>query len=248
MIILNAVFLIRSWQDEQTRKELQAWADENDIYLRYDYPGKIKKLPGFLKEIVTKIVKKEITSLEYGSALVTWRKSRSLENSSILLEENIVLDLTPLSKMKSLDYISISGIRIQNFDALSETSNLERITLGGTYINNLNQLKSHSKLKEIFILGTSLKDISALKNLQNLEVLILMNTSVTDLSLLENLRNFKSLSLQGTRIKDITVFKRLRYLEELFLPGLTVEQLKELKIALPNCEIGTYTEDDVVVP
>lgn len=250
MIILNAVFLIRSWQDKQIRKELQTWADENDISLHYDYPENIKKLPNFLKGIVCRITKKEVTTLSFDPTNINYKAKLDKGLSLLEVYEEPIIDLSPVVNLKHLESLSMSGAKIKNFSALSKISGLKNVTLGGLYIKDIKPLERHKNLKEMFILGTNLKDISALKNLQNLEVLILKNTSVTDLSSLKDLKSLKSLSLHYNPISDFSPLKNLSNLEflNLTIKEVSAEQVEELKKALANCKIEYEKISNLVDP
>ncbi|MCM8526847.1 MAG: hypothetical protein NE327_10045 [Lentisphaeraceae bacterium] len=82
-IILNAVALVKNFQHEKERHELMAWANENDVSLSYDYPEKINKIPNFLKGLVKKIIKKELTSIKINEANI----ESLLENHELIHSE-----------------------------------------------------------------------------------------------------------------------------------------------------------------
>jgi Leucine-rich repeat (LRR) protein len=65
------------------------------------------------------------------------------------------------------------------------------------------------------------------------------NTQVSNLSPLLDLKNLKYVTLKNTNVSDLSPLGELKNLEELWLIGTQAseEQLEELRLALPNCEI-----------
>lgn len=106
------------------------------------------------------------------------------------------------------------------------------------------ELKQLTKLQTLTLSQNQIDDISALSGLTELSYLQLADNKIKDLTPLKNLSKLKSLFLDGNPIEDFTPLFSLKGLTTLSLNNITLsaEQLKQIKDALPNCEITNEME------
>jgi internalin A len=148
-------------------------------------------------------------------------------------------DLTPLSSLKKLHELDLSNTSINDFSSLKKIMSLKRLSLLGTMISNINYLTSLTQLSLLSLGNTKIIDISPLKELTQLKTLSLAGTKVTDFSPLKALTQLEDLDLRETPLNDLTPLKNLSKLILLQLSNtyISLEQVKELQLSLPNCEI-----------
>ena len=86
---------------------------------------------------------------------------------------------------------------------------------------------------------------SPLSELKNLKSLTLTETPVSDLSPLAELKNLESLILVATKVSDLSPLSELKKLKSLSVLSTPVseEQVEELRLALPNCQIQFGSTD-----
>lgn len=107
---------------------------------------------------------------------------------SIEIENNCIIDISPLKNLASLKSLEISHNQLKNIQPLS----------------------SLYKLEYIDISDNEIADISALKGLENLSGLSICNNPVKDISVLSNLKKLKQLSLYGAvKITDYNCIREL---------------------------------------
>lgn len=95
-------------------------------------------------------------------------------------------------------------------------------------------------MRHVWLVGNDVNDLSPLSHLKTLENLRLESTQVSDLSPLAELKNLKSLGLiDPVSDQELSPLAKLRNLETLWLYHTLVreEQVRELRLALPNCNI-----------
>ena len=80
---------------------------------------------------------------------------------------------------------------------------------------------------------------------ERVRIVVLDDTKVSDLSLLADLKNLDVLGLASTRVSDLSPLAELKNLKRLWLSDSLVseEQVQELRLALPNCEIEIESND-----
>ena len=128
-----------------------------------------------------------------------------------------VSDLTPLSKLTSLQMLYLQNTQVSDLTPLANLTSLYYFSLGNTQVS----------------------DLTPLAKLTSLESLWLDSTPVSDLTPLSGLKNLKQLNLYGTQVRELAPLAKLTSLQELDLYGMPVseEQVEELRQALPNCKI-----------
>lgn len=160
-----------------------------------------------------------------------------------------ISDISPLSSLIKLRVLSLSPHRIfsEISSVLVNFTELKILDLSNCgYIDSVSDISGLSRLIKLEELNLSscnkIIDISALSRLTELNTLSLSRCEkIIDISVLSNLIKLKTLSLYGCNlITDFSGLLNLTNLKKLNLrecTNLTRTQIKELQLALPNCNI-----------
>jgi hypothetical protein len=98
-----------------------------------------------------------------------------------------ISNLSPLSGLKGLQRLDLSGTRVSDLSPLSGLKELQRLSLRGTQVSDLSPLSGLSGLYSLHLVGTQVSDLSPLSGLRGLQILDLSGTQVSDLSPLSGL-------------------------------------------------------------
>ena len=144
------------------------------------------------------------------------------------LWDNSISDISALSNLTNLTYLDLDGNSISDISALSNLTNLERLSLADNSISDISALSNLTNLPWLSLGGNSISDISALSNLTNLERLSLADNSISDISALSNLTNLTWLFLAVNSISDISALSNLTNLPWLSLGGNSISDISAL--------------------
>ena len=163
-----------------------------------------------LKEIFKYNIK-NLTSLNLSGNKITdispLSKLTSLEK--LWLSKNNIEDITPLAKLTKLKELYIEENKVQDISELTKLTNLENLWLNKNNIKDISQLTKLTKLKELHMEELQLKDISNISKLTNLEKLVLNKNNIEDITPLLSLAKLTHLSLFDNKIEDISKLNRL---------------------------------------
>ena len=87
----------------------------------------------------------------------------------LLLPRNEIHDLSPLSGLTGLVFLTLGGNQISDLSPLAELVNLEVLGLSGNQIVDVSPLTGLVNLKKLSLVGNQIADISLLAGLENLE-------------------------------------------------------------------------------
>jgi hypothetical protein len=149
------------------------------------------------------------------------------------LGKNLITDISPLSKLVSLEWIWLDNVlgdgmlqyhnRVNDFTPLNTLPNLKALSLWG---NGISDLSSLSRLTSLEVLdfggawyGNPISDARPLSGLTNLRWLSLYNSNLNDISPLSGLTKLEHLSLGNNNITDVSPLAELTGLTYLFLGG-----------------------------
>lgn len=124
-----------------------------------------------------------------------------------------IRDLSPLSELKNLGILWISGNPISDLSPISGLENLVILQISDT--------------------GEAL-DLASLAGLKNLETLLARNDRIEDISALAGLSNLMELDLSGNSISDLSALSGLAKLTSLKLSGNPVTDFEPIRDLLPN--------------
>lgn len=189
-----------------------------------------KKTGEILKKDVEEIISLDITRDDENSSIYSLEGIEELSNlKNLSLENNIVTDLSPLFKIKQLDYLNVSGNPISDFSFIQKINGLKKLYMDNMlYLNNLSQLGDLSNIELLAIGGNNIKDFSHLYPYSNITSLYITEGNLSDVSFLKNMTQLKYLDLSDNYINDLSVLSELTYLKELILPTNKIEDISPL--------------------
>lgn len=92
----------------------------------------------------------------------------SIINVRSLKLTHYIHDAEPVSRLTNLEYLDISGTKIDDLSPLSVLHNLKTLNINNTAINDLTPLSNNNNLRELHIQGTGVKSLKPLHQLENL--------------------------------------------------------------------------------
>ena len=154
--------------------------------------------------------------------------SRLTSLQYLSLDGTQVSDLTPLADLASLQHLSLDGTQVPDLTPLADLTSLRFLWLDGTQVSDLTPLEHLTSLRFLWLDGTQVSDLAPLADLASLRLLWLDGTQVSDLTPLEHLTSLLDLSLNRTQVSDLTVLERLTSLWFLWLDETQVSDLTPL--------------------
>ena len=139
-----------------------------------------------------------------------------------------LIDLSPLSDLKSLEELRIWNTPVADLSPLATLKRFEAIEFFNAPVSDLSPLAGLSRLKELQVIIAPVSDLSPLSALKNLEYLDFYDTNVSDLTPLRGLKNLKKLDLNATKVKDLSPLAELKNLEYLDLRNTQIRDLSPL--------------------
>ncbi|NLY08884.1 MAG: hypothetical protein GXZ11_03150 [Tissierellia bacterium] len=132
----------------------------------------------------------------------------------LILQENDISDLEPISKLTKLKYLNLLRNDIRDVEQLSELVNLEYLNLYSNQIADINPLSKLMKLTFLDVHFNNdwdgsgrLKDISVVVNMPELVKLdICSNSIIEDISAVKDLEKIQIFDFSGNAVKDVTPF------------------------------------------
>jgi len=146
--------------------------------------------------------------------------------NSAKLAQSQVTDLSPLSEMKNLEYLTLNQLQT-HLSPLADLQSLKHIIIIGR-ISDIPALNPLKQVKQFQLVNTQVSDLSPLVVLSNLEYLSINDDQVSDLSPLAELKQLKSLTIIGGNVSDLTPLTELKDLELLTLLKVNVSDLSPL--------------------
>lgn len=139
-----------------------------------------------------------------------------------------LVDLSPLSDLRSLKELRIWNTPVSDLSPLATLKSFEAIEIFDAPIKDLSPLKGLTRLKELQVLIAPVSDLSPLSELKNLEYLDLYDTNISDLTPLRGLKNLKKLDLNATKVRDLSPLAELTNLKHLDLRNTQIRDLSPL--------------------
>ena len=170
-----------------------------------------------------------------------------------------LVDISPLSRLKDLEEISLDNCAISNLSPLCALHKLNEISVYGNTVeiepcdfrqlNNLMflhlcdgrigipKLDGLPNLKHLSLSGIGMEELPPLQNLPALSILSIdKNPNLSDLSPLSSCQNLEKLIAYDTAITDLSQLKNLPKLREITLSGTKVTDVSALA-QLPTLEM-----------
>lgn len=216
---------------EETAKIVQK--DPNDLTDK-DFT-KIKKITLKGSTCNIKLLEK-FTNLEELNLHVKIRKNKIpqwlkyiSQRYQIKLPERKYIDLSPLEKLSHLKKLDLYGGDFDDITPVSNIRSMEDLNISGTHIYDINSLQKLTNLKKLNLFGGSYKNITPIANLFNLEELNLQSTRITNIAQLRNLKKLKILYIHETQVSDLEPVKDLISLERLYISRTKITNFEPLK-------------------
>ena len=141
----------------------------------------------------------------------------------LVIRDNPISDLTPISSLKRLESLHLAGIPIEDLTFLKDLTQLRQLNLFACKITDITPLQNLTKLVILILEANRITDIGPLSNLTALQTLRLGHNFIVDISPLANLTQLKKLDLYDNHILDFSPIQGLsipdlRYDEVCLLP------------------------------
>ncbi|EHK4067815.1 leucine-rich repeat domain-containing protein [Listeria monocytogenes] len=155
--------------------------------------------------IRAKLGKSSVSDLVTQSELNTITEFNDWENGDQIWV-NGVTNLSGIEHLINLTYLTgISNGQISDISALSGLTNLKYLSLSGNQISDISALSGLTNLKYLDLNSNQISDVSPLAGLTNLTTYLgLMRNQISDISALSGLINLRKLHLDRNQISDIS--------------------------------------------
>ena len=118
---------------------------------------------------------REITLIDNNLSDLKFVKEANLQHlNKLILDDNQITDLQPLSQLTALEYLSVANNKIQSIDCLKKLSNLKNLILRNNQIGNIKSYwRQFNKLIELDLKNnkiTDLRPFTVMKSLKRLDI------------------------------------------------------------------------------
>lgn len=211
----------------------------NDINLKNDIP---------LNEVISIIDSVMITKND-STVAIDESVYKHIENFLQKTELDVslnpeIIDLTPLSKMRNLEELNISGTGVNDLSPIRTLTNLKSLKCEMTGINSLSPLIYCTNIEVLMINDTQIEDLTPAENFTNLEELYCFNTNISDISPLSSLINLKVVWANDTKILSIDPLNSCKELRSLDISNTSVTSIDAL-MGLRQLEQLTIDNNEV---
>ncbi|ANQ48265.1 leucine-rich repeat domain-containing protein [Flammeovirga sp. MY04] len=139
-----------------------------------------------------------------------------------------IVTLAPLSKMRNLEDLNISGTGVNDLSPIRTLTNLKSLRCEMTGINSLDPLVYCTNLKVLMINDTQIEDITVVENFDQLKELYIFNTNISDLTPLTDLEELNVLWANDTKVADIKPLNSTKQLRSLDISNTEVTSIDAL--------------------
>ncbi len=171
---------------------------------------------------------RNLTRLDLGDGLVPTSHTPK-SSSDFVTKYNYISDLTPLSGLTNLTYLSLSANEVTDISVIAGLTSLLELHLSDNNITDLSPLASLPVLQTLSIASNNISDISPLSGITSLYSLGASDNSVSDLSPLTSIPSLTVLSLSNNQITDISPLSQAIRLERIVLDWNDVHDLSPLQ-------------------
>jgi Leucine-rich repeat (LRR) protein len=160
----------------------------------------------------------------------------------LYLPDAPVTDLTPLSKLTTLEAVTVRGGKIQDLTPLAGLANLQYLDLSGNQISDLKPLAGLKNLHDLNLSDNKVSDLSPLRELPALEQLHLAGNQVSDLGPLAAVKSLWLLDIKGNRVSDLSPLAGLTAWRYLYLDQNKISDLAPLVATIPPTGSASLAE------
>ena len=155
-----------------------------------------------------------------------------------------IIDLAPLSKLRSLEELNISGTGVNDLSPIRTLTNLKSLKCEMTGINSLDPLIYCTNIEVLMINDTQIEDLTVVENFENLEELYCFNTNISDIAAVEGLEKLKVIWANDTQIASIDPLNSCKSIRSLDISNTPVSSIDAL-MGLTKLEQLTIDKTDV---
>lgn len=137
----------------------------------------------------------------------------------------LIFDLEPLSVLRSLKFLNISGSGVSTLDPIRNLSKLETLIVSSSQVVSLQPLQYSSSLQHLDLSSTYVVELGPIANFTQLESLDISKTMADDISAISQLGNLTELRMNQSSVSSLEGIETLTKLELLELSGVIVTDL-----------------------
>jgi len=160
----------------------------------------------------------------------------------LYLPDAPVANLTPISKLTTLEAVTIRGGKIQDLTPLAGLGNLQYLDLSGNQVSDLRPLAGLKNLHDLNLSDNKISDLSPLRNLPALEQLHLAGNQVSDLGPLAGIKSLWLLDIKRNLVTDLSPLAGLTTWRYLYLDQNRITDLKPLVTTTAQAGPGAVAE------
>lgn len=183
----------------------------------------IQVVPEGLSETDSTISTRTI-KMNTGPVLAEFRRILRTERVDIS-GNKLIFDLEPLSVLRLLKHLNISGTGVFALEPIRNLSKLETLIASSSQVVSLQPLQYSSSLLNLDLSSTYVTDLSPIANFTQLESLDISKTLAEDLSAVSQLENLVELRLNQSSIRSLEGIETLSKLELLEISGIVATDL-----------------------
>ncbi|MDQ0227173.1 leucine-rich repeat domain-containing protein [Metabacillus niabensis] len=165
--------------------------------------------------------------------------------TDLLLDYKKISDLSGLEKAVNLEYLSVDGNPIKNFEPISHLTNLISLSLGNTGISDYSILENLTNLEFLSLHENNLESIDALPALEGLTYLNLYINNLKNLKGIEKFPALVSLDVDDNPLTSIAGLNKLTELESVLLSNTSLDNIDELLKLANLSEVYLYGNDSL---
>ena len=170
---------------------------------------------------------RDLTGLEFATNLTKLDLGSEKVNGKYV-NSNEISDLSPLSNLTNLRFLSLHHNSISDVSPLSDLTSLITLSLHRNSISDASAFSGLTSLRHLSLFDNSISDVSPLSDLTSLKVLMLHDNSISDVSPLSDLTNLRLLQLAHNNISDVSPLSGLTGLKYLYLYNNSISDLAPL--------------------
>lgn len=202
-------------------EDLQGFLHLTELESLYIESSRIKSIEGI--ERLQKLQHLAVASSQLKDISPVRKLSATLK--SINFNSNRIEDISWISSLRHLEYLTFSQNNISEIPDLFNLGNLKEINLYHNKIGNIANLRGLPQLGSINFSDNLIEDIGNIRNFTALESVYVKSNMIRDISALSNLENLVNLDISHNQIKSLSPLKELSKLNYLSCNRNLIEDL-----------------------
>lgn len=146
----------------------------------------------------------------------------------VQLDNNEIVDLTPLAGLKIIQLLSLKGNKIESIEPLKEFAKLQYLDLSGNKVKDISPLAKSTNMRFLELSDNAVEQLDVLKNFPKLQSLYLKGNTAKDWTPIGELKMLDRLDVSACKIEDLSFLKPLKRLNTVYLNDNQVKDLAPL--------------------